>query len=166
MLFHNFITVQLTVYVYCVLSCATFVLLRWVIDNRSWAWCLCNFMYELFLNLELLVELDLAGASAEYMWFMWKWFKICNYMIGKLINLQRKSFFSYSFYFHQDPTWINGCDFLPNLKYIVAVTESTVILWDYKSKERQVLRWIRQMPKLNLKVNQSLFPIYIHIPLV
>ncbi|XP_032909847.1 WD repeat-containing protein 64 isoform X4 [Catharus ustulatus] len=37
----------------------------------------------------------------------------------------------------EDPTWINGCDFLPNLKYIVAVTESTVILWDYKSKERQ-----------------------------
>ncbi|XP_056344565.1 WD repeat-containing protein 64 isoform X3 [Oenanthe melanoleuca] len=35
------------------------------------------------------------------------------------------------------PTWINGCDFLPNLKYVVAVTESTVILWDYKPKETQ-----------------------------
>ncbi|NXL81335.1 WDR64 protein, partial [Leptocoma aspasia] len=52
-----------------------------------------------------------------------------------LINLRRKSFFSYSLYFHQDTTWINGCDFLPNLKYVVAVTESTVILWDYKTKE-------------------------------
>ncbi|KAM7060785.1 WD repeat-containing protein 64 isoform 2-T4 [Acridotheres tristis] len=37
----------------------------------------------------------------------------------------------------EDPTWINGCDFLPNLKYVVAVTESTVILWDYQSKESQ-----------------------------
>ncbi|NXS36993.1 WDR64 protein, partial [Pomatostomus ruficeps] len=52
-----------------------------------------------------------------------------------LINLQRKSFFNYSFYFYQDTAWITGCDFLPNLKYVVAVTESTVILWDYKSKE-------------------------------
>ncbi|KAL2306294.1 hypothetical protein Nmel_004210, partial [Mimus melanotis] len=37
----------------------------------------------------------------------------------------------------KEPTWINGCDFLPNLNYVVAVTESTVILWDYKSKESQ-----------------------------
>ncbi|KAM4785740.1 WD repeat-containing protein 64 isoform 1-T1 [Cyanocitta cristata] len=37
----------------------------------------------------------------------------------------------------EDTAWITGCDFLPNLKYVVAVTESTVILWDYKSKERQ-----------------------------
>lgn len=35
----------------------------------------------------------------------------------------------------EDTAWITGCDFLPNLKYVVAVTESTVILWDYKSKE-------------------------------
>ncbi|XP_063246444.1 WD repeat-containing protein 64 isoform X3 [Prinia subflava] len=35
----------------------------------------------------------------------------------------------------QDTAWITGCDFLPNLQYVVAVTESTVILWDYKSKE-------------------------------
>ncbi|NXA99464.1 WDR64 protein, partial [Cnemophilus loriae] len=52
-----------------------------------------------------------------------------------VFSKQRKSFFSYSFYFHQDTAWITGCDFLPNLKYVVAVTESTVILWDYKSKE-------------------------------
>ncbi|NXY30860.1 WDR64 protein, partial [Pomatorhinus ruficollis] len=52
-----------------------------------------------------------------------------------VFNKQRKSFFSYSFYFHQDTAWITGCDYLPNLKYVVAVTESTVILWDYKSKE-------------------------------
>ncbi|NXE32380.1 WDR64 protein, partial [Ptilorrhoa leucosticta] len=54
-----------------------------------------------------------------------------------VFSKQRKSFFSYSFYFHQDTAWITGCDFLPNLKYVVAVTESTVILWDYKSKENQ-----------------------------
>ncbi|NXH43925.1 WDR64 protein, partial [Dicaeum eximium] len=48
---------------------------------------------------------------------------------------KRKSFLSYSLYFHQDTAWINGCDFLPNLKYVVAVTESSVILWDYKTKE-------------------------------
>ncbi|XP_030124067.4 WD repeat-containing protein 64 isoform X1 [Taeniopygia guttata] len=35
----------------------------------------------------------------------------------------------------EDTAWITGCDFLPNLKYVVAVTESTIILWDYKSKE-------------------------------
>uniref|UniRef100_A0A8C3R4T2 WDR64 n=1 Tax=Cyanoderma ruficeps TaxID=181631 RepID=A0A8C3R4T2_9PASS len=35
----------------------------------------------------------------------------------------------------QDTAWITGCDYLPNLKYVVAVTESTIILWDYKSKE-------------------------------
>ncbi|NWW11744.1 WDR64 protein, partial [Oreocharis arfaki] len=54
-----------------------------------------------------------------------------------VFSKQRKSFLSYSFYFHQDTAWITGCDFLPNLKYVVAVTESTVILWDYKSKEIQ-----------------------------
>ncbi|NWW60208.1 WDR64 protein, partial [Ifrita kowaldi] len=46
-------------------------------------------------------------------------------------------FLFYSLYFHQDTAWITGCDFLPNLKYVVAVTESTIILWDYKSKERE-----------------------------
>ncbi|NXI09030.1 WDR64 protein, partial [Irena cyanogastra] len=54
-----------------------------------------------------------------------------------VFSKQRKSFLSYSFYFHQDTAWITGCDFLPNLKYVVAVTESTVILWDYKSEESQ-----------------------------
>ncbi|NXM60117.1 WDR64 protein, partial [Illadopsis cleaveri] len=48
---------------------------------------------------------------------------------------KQKILFSYSFYFHQDTAWITGCDYLPNLKYVVAVTESTIILWDYKSKE-------------------------------
>ncbi|NWT86221.1 WDR64 protein, partial [Lanius ludovicianus] len=43
----------------------------------------------------------------------------------------------FHFYFHQDTAWIAGCDFLPNLKYVVAVTESTIILWDYKAKERE-----------------------------
>ncbi|XP_068041044.1 WD repeat-containing protein 64 isoform X6 [Anomalospiza imberbis] len=37
----------------------------------------------------------------------------------------------------EDTAWITGCDFLPNLKYVVAVTESTIILWDYKSKENK-----------------------------
>uniref|UniRef100_A0A8C9UCK9 WD repeat-containing protein 64 n=1 Tax=Serinus canaria TaxID=9135 RepID=A0A8C9UCK9_SERCA len=36
-----------------------------------------------------------------------------------------------------DTAWITGCDFLPNLNYVVAVTESTIILWDYKSKESE-----------------------------
>uniref|UniRef100_A0A8C5X4R0 WD repeat-containing protein 64 n=1 Tax=Malurus cyaneus samueli TaxID=2593467 RepID=A0A8C5X4R0_9PASS len=35
----------------------------------------------------------------------------------------------------QDTAWITGCDFLPNLKYVVAVTENTIILWDYRPKE-------------------------------
>ncbi|NWR50444.1 WDR64 protein, partial [Regulus satrapa] len=52
-----------------------------------------------------------------------------------VFSKKRKFFFSYSSYFHQDTAWINGCDFLPNLKYVVAVTESSIILWDYKSKE-------------------------------
>ncbi|NXQ85789.1 WDR64 protein, partial [Nyctibius grandis] len=43
----------------------------------------------------------------------------------------------YPFYFHQDTAWITGCDFLPQLKYVVAVTERTVIFWDYKSKGSQ-----------------------------
>ncbi|RMC12786.1 hypothetical protein DUI87_10311 [Hirundo rustica rustica] len=37
----------------------------------------------------------------------------------------------------EDTAWITGCDYLPNLKYVVAVTESTIILWDYKSKESE-----------------------------
>ncbi|NXD69930.1 WDR64 protein, partial [Eolophus roseicapillus] len=38
------------------------------------------------------------------------------------------------FYFHQDTAWITGCDFLPHLKCVVAVTERTVIIWNYKSQ--------------------------------
>ncbi|NWV34322.1 WDR64 protein, partial [Grantiella picta] len=52
-----------------------------------------------------------------------------------VFSKERESFFSYSLYFHQDTAWITGCDFLPNLKYVVAVTESSVLLWDYKPKE-------------------------------
>ncbi|KAK0676526.1 WDR64 protein, partial [Pygoscelis papua] len=55
----------------------------------------------------------------------------------KVINLQRKSFCSCPFYFRQDTAWITGCDFLPRLKCVVAVTERTVIVWDYKSKGSQ-----------------------------
>ncbi|NWX22562.1 WDR64 protein, partial [Aegotheles bennettii] len=54
-----------------------------------------------------------------------------------VFNKQRKSFFSYLFYFHQDTAWITGCDFLPRLKCVVAVTERTIIVWDYKSKGSQ-----------------------------
>ncbi|NXW26445.1 WDR64 protein, partial [Phaetusa simplex] len=54
-----------------------------------------------------------------------------------IFNNQRKSFFSYPFYLHQDTAWITGCDFLPHLKSVVAVTERTVIVWDYKSKGSQ-----------------------------
>uniref|UniRef100_A0A8C8A914 WD repeat domain 64 n=1 Tax=Otus sunia TaxID=257818 RepID=A0A8C8A914_9STRI len=38
---------------------------------------------------------------------------------------------------NQDTAWITGCDFLPQLKCVVAVTERTVIVWDYKSKGSQ-----------------------------
>ncbi|KAM9563204.1 LOW QUALITY PROTEIN: WD repeat-containing protein 64 [Guaruba guarouba] len=41
----------------------------------------------------------------------------------------------------EDTAWITGCDFLPQLKSVVAVTERTVIIWNYKS---QVLCWVRQ----------------------
>ncbi|KFP20839.1 WD repeat-containing protein 64, partial [Egretta garzetta] len=54
-----------------------------------------------------------------------------------IFNNQRKYFFNYPFYFHQDTAWITGCDFLPQLKCVVAVTERTVIVWDYKSKGSQ-----------------------------
>ncbi|XP_054051717.1 WD repeat-containing protein 64 [Rissa tridactyla] len=37
----------------------------------------------------------------------------------------------------EDTGWITGCDFLPHLKCVVAVTERTVIVWDYKSKGSQ-----------------------------
>ncbi|XP_009582154.1 PREDICTED: WD repeat-containing protein 64 [Fulmarus glacialis] len=37
----------------------------------------------------------------------------------------------------KDTAWITGCDFLPQLKCVVAVTERTVIIWDYKSKGSQ-----------------------------
>uniref|UniRef100_A0A8D0HHH2 WD repeat domain 64 n=1 Tax=Sphenodon punctatus TaxID=8508 RepID=A0A8D0HHH2_SPHPU len=33
-----------------------------------------------------------------------------------------------------DSSWITGCDYLPQLKRVVAVTERTIIIWDYKSQ--------------------------------
>ncbi|NXN33616.1 WDR64 protein, partial [Nycticryphes semicollaris] len=54
-----------------------------------------------------------------------------------IFNNQRKSFLSNPFYLHQDTAWITGCDFLPQLKCVVAVTERTIIIWDYKSKGSQ-----------------------------
>nr|XP_020837725.1 WD repeat-containing protein 64 isoform X7 [Phascolarctos cinereus] len=33
-----------------------------------------------------------------------------------------------------DTSWITGCDYLPQLKRIVAVTERTIIIWDYKAQ--------------------------------
>ncbi|XP_077201090.1 WD repeat-containing protein 64 isoform X2 [Paroedura picta] len=33
-----------------------------------------------------------------------------------------------------DSPWINGCDYLYQLKRVVAVTERTIIVWDYKSQ--------------------------------
>ncbi|XP_019382264.1 PREDICTED: WD repeat-containing protein 64 [Gavialis gangeticus] len=33
-----------------------------------------------------------------------------------------------------DRSWITGCDYLTQLKRVVAVTEKTVIIWDYKSQ--------------------------------
>uniref|UniRef100_K7G1G7 WD repeat domain 64 n=1 Tax=Pelodiscus sinensis TaxID=13735 RepID=K7G1G7_PELSI len=34
----------------------------------------------------------------------------------------------------QDSSWISGCDYLTQLKRVVAVTERTIIVWDYKSQ--------------------------------
>uniref|UniRef100_F6YSY2 WD repeat domain 64 n=1 Tax=Ornithorhynchus anatinus TaxID=9258 RepID=F6YSY2_ORNAN len=34
----------------------------------------------------------------------------------------------------QDTSWITGCDYLPQLKRIVAVTERTIVIWDYKAQ--------------------------------
>ncbi|XP_028902963.1 WD repeat-containing protein 64 isoform X3 [Ornithorhynchus anatinus] len=33
-----------------------------------------------------------------------------------------------------DTSWITGCDYLPQLKRIVAVTERTIVIWDYKAQ--------------------------------
>uniref|UniRef100_A0A286XGT9 WD repeat domain 64 n=1 Tax=Cavia porcellus TaxID=10141 RepID=A0A286XGT9_CAVPO len=35
---------------------------------------------------------------------------------------------------NQDTSWITGCDYLSQLKRIVATTERTVIVWDYKAQ--------------------------------
>ncbi|NWW94605.1 WDR64 protein, partial [Rhynochetos jubatus] len=43
----------------------------------------------------------------------------------------------YGIYVDMDTAWITGCDFLPQLKCVVAVTERTIIVWDYKSKMTQ-----------------------------
>ncbi|KAI5179931.1 Wd Repeat-Containing Protein 64 [Manis pentadactyla] len=34
----------------------------------------------------------------------------------------------------EDTSWITGCDYLPQLKRIVAATERTIIVWDYKAQ--------------------------------
>uniref|UniRef100_F6PR04 WD repeat domain 64 n=1 Tax=Monodelphis domestica TaxID=13616 RepID=F6PR04_MONDO len=34
----------------------------------------------------------------------------------------------------QDTSWITGCDYLSQLKRVVAVTERTIIIWDYKAQ--------------------------------
>lgn len=36
--------------------------------------------------------------------------------------------------FYQDTSWITGCDYLSQLKRIVATTERTIIVWDYKAQ--------------------------------
>ncbi|XP_066479167.1 WD repeat-containing protein 64 [Tiliqua scincoides] len=33
-----------------------------------------------------------------------------------------------------DTSWISGCDYLSQLKRVIAVTERTIIIWDYKSQ--------------------------------
>ncbi|XP_027540026.1 WD repeat-containing protein 64 isoform X2 [Neopelma chrysocephalum] len=45
----------------------------------------------------------------------------------------------------EDTAWITGCDFLPQLKYVVAVTESTVLVWDYKSEDKNNCYVIKPM---------------------
>ncbi|XP_072188308.1 WD repeat-containing protein 64 [Excalfactoria chinensis] len=37
----------------------------------------------------------------------------------------------------KDAAWINGCDFLTQLKCVVAVTERTIVVWDYNSIQKQ-----------------------------
>ena len=39
-----------------------------------------------------------------------------------------------SLFFSQDTSWITGCDYLSQLKRIVATTERTMIVWDYKAQ--------------------------------
>ncbi|NXE47650.1 WDR64 protein, partial [Casuarius casuarius] len=55
----------------------------------------------------------------------------------KGINLHGRPSLASLFFFHQDTAWVTGCDFLTQLKRVVAVTERTVIVWDYKSKGSQ-----------------------------
>ncbi|KAM9196770.1 LOW QUALITY PROTEIN: WD repeat-containing protein 64 [Mergus octosetaceus] len=64
---------------------------------------------------EFPVPLPEFEFSAEYMEFMRRWFKICILTTDK----------------------ITGCDFLTQMECVVAVTERTIIVWDYKSKGSQ-----------------------------
>ncbi|XP_055274728.1 WD repeat-containing protein 64 [Moschus berezovskii] len=49
-----------------------------------------------------------------------------------------------------DTSWITGCDYLSQLKRIVATTERTIIVWDYKAQgSSQVLRKSRLCSRQN-----------------
>ncbi|NXU71313.1 WDR64 protein, partial [Oreotrochilus melanogaster] len=54
-------------------------------------------------------------------------------IFNKKVILTQTNFYPSDF--HQDTAWITGCDFLSQLKCVVAVTERTIIVWDYKSKD-------------------------------
>lgn len=58
---------------------------------------------------------------------------------------------------------ITGCDFLTQMECVVAVTERTIIVWDYKSKGSQVVCRIMQMLKRRSEKDYSLFSMYIHV---
>ena len=59
---------------------------------------------------------------------------------------------SNSMLFSQDTSWITGCDYLGQLKRIVATTERTIIVWDYKAQgSSQVLcheKWQKEMRRV------------------
>lgn len=50
-------------------------------------------------------------------------------------------------YIYQDTSWITGCDYLSQLKRVVAITERTIIVWDYKAQGGNQVR----MPRQSLK---------------
>ncbi|XP_035176562.1 WD repeat-containing protein 64 [Oxyura jamaicensis] len=49
----------------------------------------------------------------------------------------------------EDTAWITGCDFLTQMECVVAVTERTIIVWDYKSKGSQVNNYFIIKPMEN-----------------
>lgn len=66
------------------------------------------------------------------------------YHLGVILSLKASN----SMLFCQDTSWITGCDYLGQLKRIVATTERTIIVWDYKAQgNSQVLcqeRWYKE----------------------